>query len=464
MEPEPEPHSSIIPLIFVLGGDFNVGLGIAGILFLMCCSALVSGSEVAFFSLNVNDIKALKQSESRNSKRILELKKVPNKLLATILIANNFINVAIILLIALVLGQLLPSAVYVQWSETLQRITGLDIAPIVFSGIINTGLITFLLVLFGEILPKIYSNRNHMKVVSMTAIPLSFLQVIFAPISKVLMASTSFIENRLPENERSKSDLDKAIELTMGGDKKTQDEVDILKGILKFQDVSVTQIMKSRMDMVAVDREMPFLEVMELFKSSGYSRFPVFSEELDNIIGILYVKDFIGLVDESDDYDWTRFIRDKVHYVPESKNIYDLLRDFQAKKLHMAIVVDEFGGSSGLVTLEDVMEEVIGEIQDEFDLETDIPYTRIDNYNYLFEGKALINDVCRILDMPTDAFDEIKGESDSLAGLVLEVCGYIPRKNQIIKSDPYKFKIIAANHRRIEEIQITLPKETELNA
>ena len=463
MEPEPEPHSSILPYLFFATGDFNVGLGIIGILLLMFCSALVSGSEVAFFSLNVNNIKDLKLQGTKNSKRILQLKEIPSKLLATILIANNFINVAIILLIALVLGQLLPSEIYLQWSEGLENVTGWAVAPIVFSGIINTGFITFLLVLFGEILPKVYSNRNHMKVVGMTALPLSVLQTLFSPLSKALMTSTNFIENRLPENERSKSDLDKAIELTLGTDKKTQEEVDILKGILKFQDVSVTQIMKSRMDMVAVDREMPFHDVLDLFKSSGYSRFPVFAEELDNIIGILYVKDFIGLVDESEDYDWTKFIREKVHYVPESKNIYDLLRDFQAKKLHIAIVVDEFGGSSGLVTLEDVMEEVIGEIQDEFDLESDIPFTRIDNYNYIFEGKALINDVCRILDMSSDAFDVIKGESDSLAGLVLEVCGYIPRKNQIIKSDPYKFKIIAANHRRIEEVQITLPKETEKN-
>jgi len=463
LEPEPEPHSSTFLFIFIVTGDFNVGVGIFGILFLMFCSALVSGSEVAFFSLNVNNIKDLKLQDTKNTRRILQLKEKPRKLLATILIANNFINVAIILLIALVLGQLLPSDVYVQCSEGLAGHTGWRVAPYVFAGIINTGLITFLLVLFGEILPKVYSNRNHMKVVSITALPLSILQTLFSPISKVLMASTNFIEKRLPETERSKSDLDKAIELTLGNDKKTQEEVDILKGILKFQDVSVTQIMKSRMDMVAVDRGMSFREVLDLFKSSGYSRFPVYVEELDNIVGIIYVKDCIGLVDESEDYDWTTFIREKVHYVPESKNIYDLLRDFQAKKLHMAIVVDEFGGSSGLVTLEDVMEEVIGEIQDEFDIDSDIPYTRIDNYNYVFEGKALINDVCRILDMSSETFDSVKGESDSLAGLVLEVCGYIPRKNQIIKSDPYKFKIIAANHRRIEEIQITLPKEKDKN-
>ncbi len=425
----------------------------------MICSALISGSEVAFFSLNANDINSLKQSPTKNGLRILGLKEVPNKLLATILIANNFINVAIILLIALVLTQLFPAEIYDQWSAAFEQATGWKVAAYIFSGIINTGLITTLLVLFGEILPKVYANSNHMKVVGMTALPLSLLQTILAPLSKALLASTNFIEKRLPENERSKSDLDKAIELTLGGDRKTQEEVDILKGILKFQDVSVTQIMKSRMDMVAVDREMRFHDVIDLFKSSGYSRFPVYVEELDNIVGLLYVKDFIGLVDKPSNFDWTTSIRKKVHYVPESKNIYDLLRDFQAKKIHLAIVVDEFGGSSGLVTLEDVREEVIGEIQDEFDMDSDIPFTRIDNYNYIFEGKALINDVCRILDMPSESFDEIKGESDSLAGMVLEVCGYIPRKNQIIKSDLYKFKIIAANHRRIEEIQITLPKE-----
>jgi len=436
-----------------------IGIGVSAILFLLCCSALISGSEVAFFSLNSHDVNSLKQSTSRSSKRVLGLKENSNKLLATILIANNFINVAIILLLALVLEAVLPDMLFEKWDAGVLSMTGWSIGAPIISGIIKTGLITFLLVLFGEILPKIYANRNHMKVVGLTAWPLSVLQTLFAPVSKMLLASTNFIEKRLPESERSKSDLDKAIELTIGGDDKTQEEVDILKGILKFQDVSVTQIMKSRMDMIAVDRELGYVGLIDLFKSSGYSRFPVYAEELDNIIGIVYVKDFIGLTDEADDYNWKQYIREKVHYVPESKNIYDLLRDFQAKKMHMAIVVDEFGGSSGLVTLEDVMEEVIGEIQDEFDAEIEIPYTKIDNYNFVFEGKALINDVCKILELPSETFDEMKGESDSLAGLILEVCGYIPRKNQVINRDQYKFKIIAASHRRIEEIQITLPKE-----
>lgn len=461
MDPEPEPHSSILPLFLIAGTDYNIGIGVTIILFLLGCSALVSGSEVAFFSLNSNDLNKLKQAKSKSSKRVIALKENSNKLLATILIANNFINVAIILLLALVLESVLPEYIFENWDVSIQSMTGWSIGPAAYSGIIKTGLITFLLVLFGEILPKIYANRNHMKVVGLTALPLSILQTFFSPLSKILLSSTNLIEKRLPGSERSRSDLDKAIELTIGSDLsdlKSQEEVDILKGILKFQDVSVTQIMKSRMDMIAIDKEIHFDELIEIFKSSGYSRMPVYAGELDNIIGILYVKDFIGLTDEADEYDWNPYIREKVHYVPESKNIYDLLRDFQAKKMHMAIVVDEFGGSSGLVTLEDVMEEVIGEIQDEFDAEIEIPYTRIDNYNFIFEGKALINDVCKILELPSEAFDEMKGESDSLAGLILEVCGYIPRKNQIIHADLYKFKIIAANHRRIEEIQITLPK------
>lgn len=457
--PDPDPYS-LYSYIF-LTGDFNPTVGLLLIIVLIMASALVSGSEVAFFSIDANDREKLLKDKAMSSNRIVMLREHPNRLLATILIANNAINIGIILLTNYVLLGIFPPELFNAWSVGIKETIGLDVAPIVFNFMINTVGITVILVLFGEILPKVYASRNHLRMARITSLPLRFFQTMLWPLSSILLSSTEWIEQRLPGIEGNKSDLDAAIELTVGTDSKDQDEVDILKGILKFQDVSVTQIMKSRMDIIAVDETMAFRDVVDLFKSSGFSRYPVYREELDTIIGILYVKDFIGMMNGNveDSFPWQKKIREKVLYVPESKNIYDLLRDFQSEKTHLAIIVDEYGGSSGLATLEDVMEEVIGEIQDEFDSADEISYTKLDKYNYIFEGKVLINDICKIMDLASDTFDGVQEDSDSLAGLILEITGYIPRKNQIINCLDFKFKITAANHRRIEEVQITLPKK-----
>lgn len=462
MDSEPDSHSSFIPLILLAGSSLEISLGFLFLIFLLVCSATVSGSEVAFFSLNANDINDLEQEKTINSSRILNLREDPNRLLATILIGNNFINIAIIIISYFVLRNVLPEALMTKWSAYLLDKTSINISWSLIEALINTVGITFLLVLFGEVLPKVYASRNYMKMVHYTSFPLSVLTTVSYPLSSALMTSSWFIENRIFKDKSgtSKSDLDKAIELTVGNNQVDRNEIDILKGILKFQDISVTQIMKSRMDMVAIDKETNYEDLMEIFKDSGYSRYPVFQDELDKIVGILYVKDFIGLIDLDKDYDWPRHIKDNVLFVPESKNIYDLLKDFQLKRIHMAVIVDEFGGSSGLVTLEDIMEEVIGEIQDEFDVEEEIPYTKLDDYNYIFEGKALLNDICRIMEISTESFDDYRGESDSIAGLMLEILGYIPRSNQIIHAGPYRFKITSANFRRIEEVRITLPQKS----
>ena len=238
----------------------------------------------------------------------------------------------------------------------------------------------------------------------------------------------------------------------------SEEEIDILKSIIHFGDVAVKQIMKARVDVIAVDTETSYKELIALIKSSKYSRLPVYGEDLDHIKGLLYVKDLLGHLNEQEDFDWQQLLRTEILYVPEAKKIDDLLKKFQEKRMHMAIVVDEYGGTSGIVTLEDILEEIIGEIRDEFDDDIDIDYQKIDDFNYVFEGKTLLNDVCRVVGLDTNAFDDTRGDADSLAGLILEMRGRLPRKGMEIVTDVCTFKIISVSKKRIEQVQLTLPK------
>ena len=263
-------------------------------------------------------------------------------------------------------------------------------------------------------------------------------------------------ERRLSVSAKStdKKEIDAAIELAVSDDE--SGEIDMLKGIINFGDVITKQIMKSRVDVVALDIESDFNQVMKVVRDSGFSRIPVYEEDFDKIKGLLYVKDLLGHSDEKESFKWTKLVRNNVLYVPESKKIYDLLREFQAKRTHLAIVVDEYGGSAGLVTLEDIMEEVIGDIKDEFDQEEEVSYSKIDEHNYIFEGKTLLNDVIRILDLDNDIFDEVKGESDSLAGLIIELTGTMPARDKEVRYKNLLFKIVSVSKRRIEKINIHL--------
>jgi gliding motility-associated protein GldE len=445
----------------------GIAVGIILIILLLACSALISGAEVAYFSLGPSDLHLLANESSVNSKRILQLRENPRILLATILISNNFVNIAIVILSDFLIRNIFPMSTFFQWAQEmpaliLENFTIEGIAKAIELTLTVVGA-TFLLVLFGEVAPKIYANVNNKQMARIMSGPLVFLKTLFFPISKILVTWSTRFENRLAQdtnrNRSRKDDLDKAIELTVSHEQNSEKEIDILKSIVKFGDVNVKQIMRSRMDVVALDINSSFNAVMKLVKDSGYSRIPVYEEDFDNIRGILYVKDLLLHLNEQDQFEWNTLIRPEVKYVPEAKKINELLTEFQQERTHMAIVVDEFGGSGGLVTLEDVMEEVIGDIRDEFDEEIEVEFEKIDEFNYIFEGKTLLNDLCRVIGISTDTFEQVKGGADSVAGLILELLGRIPRKNIEIKYKEYRFKILAVNTKRIEKVKITLPDE-----
>jgi gliding motility-associated protein GldE len=320
--------------------------------------------------------------------------------------------------------------------------------------------VTFLLVLFGEVLPKVYATQNNMRMALFSAPVLLFMNKVFKPVSKMLVSSTKYIEGRMnskPANSISNEDFEHAIELTVGHSA-TREEVNIFKGILKFGNITVRQIMRTRMDVSGVPYQLTFPEVQKLAIEVGYSRMPVYKESLDSVNGMIHTKDFLPHSDD-ENFDWHALIR-PAFFVHEGKMIEDLLKEFQQKRIHFAIVVDEFGGTSGIVTLEDIMEEIIGDIKDEFD-EDDLHFKKIDDNNYIFEGKTLINDVCRMINMPSDTFEDIRGESDSVAGLILEISGKFPAVNEIVSYKQYDFTVLNIDKMRIQRIKLTINEEGE---
>jgi gliding motility-associated protein GldE len=405
-------------------------------LLLLIVSALISGSEIAFFSLNPTQRKQLRADHNSTHDLVNELLERPKRLLATILITNNFVNVAIIVLSTYVVANLVD----------------LSLRP-VLAFVVQVVVVTSLLLIVGEIMPKIYASSNPMKFAVFMARPLRTLITIFYPLSSLLVKSSSLIDRRLQRNppQLSMSELSEAIELTSNIDT-DEDDRKILKGIVKFGDIDAKEIMKPRLDVTAVEINTSYAALMELILDAGYSRIPAYTDNFDKIVGILYVKDLLPHLDEPADFNWKTLLR-PAFFVPENKKINDLLQEFQQKKIHMAIMVDEYGGTSGIVTLEDVLEEIVGEISDEFDSEEDeIAYTKIDNNNYLFEGKILLNDFCKILNIEDRLFEYIKGDSETLAGLILEIEGRIPPVNASTKFLNFEFIIKKVSNRRIEEI------------
>jgi putative hemolysin len=408
-------------------------------LLLIMLSALVSGAEVAFFSMNVNQIQALDLKRKKDI-RINWFLSEPEKLLGTILVSNNLFNVAFIITSYFALKTVFDFGDHskIQW-------------------VFETIIITSFLVLFGEIIPKTFASKKNMKVARFTINLLTGLYFVARPLVASLNKSTSFIQNRLKNIESSMTDddIDKAIELTVKDDA-IKGNRSILKGLVKFGNTSVKQIMQSRVDVVAINKSVNFDELIVVLRDSGYSRMPVYEDSFDNVIGIIYAKDLLEhYLDKGIDFNWQSLLR-PAFYVPESKKIDDLLEEFRQKRIHMAIVVDEYGGASGLVTLEDVLEEVIGEIVDEFDEEEEINFKKIDDKTYLFQGKTQLNDVCRVINTAVDTFNEVKGESDTLAGLILEINGTLPKSGQVISYENYDFKIITVNNIRIVRVQITI--------
>lgn len=444
-KPPDEYEQNNLAMSFVLlGFAINSSLltALLAVAFLLLLSALVSGSEVAFFSLSKTMLKDQEEQNAKRVERVRTLLAKPRLLLSTILIINNLVNVSIIVFTYFIIHQYLN--IPQQWTFVIEVV-----------------LVTVLLLLFGEIIPKVYASQNSFKLASFLSRPMLVLRRVFKPISLPLVASSDYIETRLRKVaiDTSIEEITEAIDLTAGKDSKKED-IDILKGIVQFSNISARQIMTSRVDMIAVDVTTPISELLDIIRVSGYSRIPVYNEDEDHIQGILHIKDLLKYLNKSDSFQWQTLLR-KGFFVPETKKIDDLLRDFQKKRTHLAIVVDEYGGTSGIITLEDVMEEIIGEIQDEFDEDQQINFKRVNAYTYQFDGKTQLNDICRIIQVDTSYFDSVKGESDSLAGLILEINGHIPPLDSEVEFEDYRFIIKEIDNNRISSALVTLIDQDE---
>ena len=439
MDPDPEP-------LFILFTTFNLLIVINAIalIFLLIASALISGTEVAFFSLSQTDLNIL-SNQAKGENIVVKLLERPRKLLATVLIANNFINILIVLLFATLAENLFGDFDY-QLNLYYFQI------PIRF--LIEVILVTFLILLFGEVLPKIYASRNALFFSRKMSKFINFINTILTPFSMPLIWLTKFIERNLGNmnSNFNVETLSQALELTSEG-ATTKEEQKILEGIVNFGNTETVQIMTPRIDIFAISADEPFEEVLRKILEKGYSRNPVYKDNIDTIIGVLYAKDLLAHLNKTS-FKWQNLVRD-AFFVPENKKLDDLLDDFRGRKNHSAIVVDEYGGTCGLVTLEDVIEEIVGDINDEFDDE-DLSYSKIDENNYVFEGKTTIKDFCRVLDdEDEDIFEREKGESETLAGFILEISGKFPKKGEKINFKNYTFTIEALDKKRIKQIKAT---------
>lgn len=466
MDSDTEPPGNILMtfsfLLVIV--DFNLLFSWVLFILLLIGSALMSGSEIAFFSLTHDQLKTLENENSESSQKIIELRKKPAHLLATILVGNNLFNISLVLVSDFILRKMVGENTFLFWATELNRMEifrNFDIPFLsqVVSFLLSVIGVTFILVLFGEVMPKIYANFNNLRLARVMASPMKVLSIVFGGISGILVSLSDSIERKLENKRRNltltdKEDIEDALDITLD---KNEQELDILKSILNFNDVSVKQIMKPRTDVVALDSSADYNQVLAVVKDSGYSRIPVFEEDFDNIIGILFAKDLISYTDEKYNFDWLNLIRKHIYYVPESKKINEILKEFQKQKIHMAVVVDEYGGSSGIVTMEDIMEEILGDILDEFDHEEEeLDYIKVDDNTYIFEGKTSLLDFVKIFDESINLFDDIKGESDSIAGTILEIAGEIPEPGYEIQLKSFTFKVEQVSSRRIEKIKVII--------
>lgn len=400
---------------------------------------MISGAEVALFSLTKSDLEDENLQDNKQIQILSKLLARPKKLLATILVANNFINIGIVILFAF-LGNYMFA----------------NITSPVAKFILEVVVVTFLILLFGEILPKIYASRNNLKFSTFMAYPLRVLDVLFAPLSLPMRSITLGIHNRLGKQKSNISvdQLSQALELTSEYDT-TKEEQKILQGIVSFGNTDTKQVMQPRIDVFALNVEQPYDQIIPDIISNGYSRIPVYKENMDTIIGVLYVKDLLPYIDQKN-FDWTALLREPF-FVPENKKLDDLMAEFQEKKVHLAMVVDEYGGTSGLVSLEDIIEEIVGDISDEFDDE-DLIYSKLDDKNYVFEGKTALKDFYKIIKLEDDTiFEDNKGEAETIAGFILENSGGFPKRNSKINFENYMFTIEALDKKRIKRVKITLP-------
>lgn len=417
--------------------DIDLVIGFLVIAALLFCSALVSGAEVALFSLSQKDIDETIQNHPKKGKIISDLLGKPKKLLATLLIANNFINIAVVILFSFIGKDLFASI----------------ISP-VFKFIVDVIVVAFLILLFGEILPKVYASRNNIKFAKLIAYPIVLLDKLLSPISLLLRSATIYLHNKLGKQKSNFSvdQLSQALELTATDDTSTEEQK-ILEGIVSFGNTDTKQVMSPRIDIFALEISATFIEICPKIIENGYSRIPVYRDNIDQIEGVLFVKDLLPHISKID-FDWKTLMREPF-FVPENKKLDNLLKDFQSLKSHLAIVVDEYGGTSGLVSLEDIIEEIVGDISDEFDDEN-INFSQIDDKNYLFEGKVNLKDFYRIINVDEAVFEIKKGEAETLAGFILEVLGNFPKKGQKIHFENCLFTIEVVDKKRIKQIKVTI--------
>ncbi|HIG90144.1 MAG TPA: gliding motility-associated protein GldE [Candidatus Marinimicrobia bacterium] len=425
----------ITEIIYYLDISYQFNFDVFLLVILLIFSGFISGSEVALFSLSKSDIES--KSDLKSFKIITNLLEKPNKLLATILIANNLINIAIVILFTKI-GEVLFNAI---GSPLIQFFVEIVVA-------------TFLILLFGEILPKIYASRNNINFSRIIAHPLRILDIIFSPISLPMQKFSNYIKNKLAiQNSNISIDqISHALDLTRPEDT-TKQEQKILKGIVNFGNIETKEIMHPRIDIFALDGKLKSEEVLKSITTTNYSRIPIFDENLDRIIGILHIKDLLPFLDKKE-FQWKELLREPL-FIPENKKLDDLMLEFQEKKVHLAIVVDEYGGTSGLVSLEDVIEEIVGDISDEFD-DDNLLYSKIDDHNFIFDGKTSLHDLCRIIKVDKNIFDEYKGEAETIAGFILEISRSFPKKNSKINFMKFVFTIESIDKKRIKQIKLSI--------
>lgn len=440
---DPDPFSLLLNFIEL---NSVIALQVIVLIVLLISSAMISGAEVALFGLSPTDINDVMEQKTTKGNILVKLLERPKKLLATILIANNTINIGIVLLFSN-MGDVLFANITYMW---------LGIISVRF--LLEVVVVTFLILMFGEILPKIYANRNRKTFSISMTYPLKVLDFLLTPLSMPMRSATIFLHRRLGKQKSNLSvdHLSQALELTSEGDT-TKEEQKILQGIVSFGNTDTKQVMLPRIDIFAINVDMKFLEVLEEIKKNGYSRVPVYEENIDNVKGVLYVKDLLPYIDRKM-FNWSTLVREP-YFVPENKKLDDLLMEFQEKKNHLAIVVDEYGGTSGIVTLEDIIEEIVGDIIDEFDDE-DLVFSKLDDFNYVFDGKTALKDFYRVAKIEDEHdFEERKGESETIAGFVLEIAGSFPKRGEKILFKGYTFIVESLDKKRLRQIKISLPHD-----
>jgi gliding motility-associated protein GldE len=443
--PDPDPLIGLLTVVsnnFFTGFTVNAIIGIVILCLLLVASALISGSETAFFSLQPADIDELESRNDAKSQLVLKLREIPKTLLATILIANNFINVTITLLATYIMAQLFDMVNHPVEAFFLEVV-----------------IVTSLILIVGEITPKIFASKRPIAVSRFMARPLRFLNGFFKPLSKPLVNSTSFMDKHLEKKkgEISMEDLSTAVEIATDESTPPEEKL-MLKGIASFSEKEVSNVMIPRVDIIGVEKDMEFTAMLATVIKSGFSRIPVYDETLDKVSGILYVKDLLPYLD-AQSYEWQKLIR-PAFFVPENRKINDLFQDFREKKIHIAIVVDEYGGTSGLITMEDVIEEIVGEINDEFDQTTEEEhYKKLDDGSYLFKAQTSIVDFCKVFGVDEDYFEPMQGEADTLAGLILEIEGRIPEIGFKFNFEKFHMEITDSDPKRIKEVKVIFDEE-----